>query len=369
MADLVNRITIFVASPGDVAREREVVKDTIDQLNQNAMLGDSTVVQLRRWETHAWPGFGENAQSVINQQIGPYDVVVGILWNRIGTPTGRAISGTVEEFERAYALWKEHKRPSLMFYFNRSPADLGTQDELQQKMEVLNFKKQLQGLGALYWEYNGVEEFRKLLVGHLFNELRRHTIEKPEQLPPTDRPESFTDIQQWPQLLKIGSWKLDITTGILRGGGVYEFLLSHHTYGTRNFRIKANLEFRNYRRFRDAEMETANAGIVLGWQKNNRGHQYYNLLLTGRRLLLEAIGFDGSDDYRDFKHFNEGARLELTDERPYDFAVSVTTAAIDVFVDNVLTYSVSAPKDLQGRVGLRPWRAEVLCSKFIVTDS
>jgi hypothetical protein len=141
MTDLVNRITVFVATPGDVAKERDVVKEAIVQINQLALLGESTVVVLKRWETHAWPGFGEDAQSVINRQIGPYDVFVGIMWNRIGTPTGRAASGTVEEFERAYVAWKQHKRPALMFYFNRSPSDLSTENELEQKMEVLKFRK------------------------------------------------------------------------------------------------------------------------------------------------------------------------------------------------------------------------------------
>jgi hypothetical protein len=38
----VRRITVLGASPGDVAEERHVVKDTIDHLNQAALLGEST---------------------------------------------------------------------------------------------------------------------------------------------------------------------------------------------------------------------------------------------------------------------------------------------------------------------------------------
>jgi hypothetical protein len=369
MADLVNRITVFLASPGDVAQEREIVRDTIDQFNQNAVLGENTIVQLKRWETHAWPGFGEDAQAVINQQIGPYDVFVGIMWNRIGTPTGRAASGTVEEFERAYAAWKQHKRPSLMFYFNRLPSDLGTQDELQQKMDVLGFKKVLQSSGALYWEYNSVEEFRKLISGHLLNELRRHASSLKETSVSPAQPESFIDAENWPYLLKVGSWNFELDKKLISGSGVYEFLLSKNIYGKRDFRVKADLAFQNYEKHRNSGMETANAGIVLGWQENSRGHQYYNVLLTGSRLLLEAIGFEGSDDYGDSKHLNEGVKLELSDDRTYDFGLSVTQAAIDVFVDNILRYSVSVPRDLHGRVGLRPWKSKVLCSKFMVSEN
>jgi hypothetical protein len=368
MPELVNRITIFVASPADTAQERGAVKDTIEQLNQNAMLGESTIVQLKGWETHTWPGFGEDAQAVINEQIGPYDIFVGIMWNRVGTPTGRAISGTIEEFDQACAAWKTHKRPSIMFYFNRAPSDLGTQSELQQKMEVLTFKKAVNSLGALYCEYNGIDEFRKVFLGHLINELRKHITQK-QILPTTGGPELFTDPAHWPHLLKIGAWHFDPNTGVIRGGGVYEFLLSRHIYGSRNFTIKSTLKFGNYRRFSQSGIDTANTGIILGWQENSRGHQYYNLLFTGQRLLLEAVGWEGADDYGDFKHLDEGVALELDEARFYELGISVTDSAIKVFIDDVKYYSVSSPLGLQGRVGLRPWRADLICSKFIVTDS
>jgi hypothetical protein len=168
--------------------------------------------------------------------------------------------------------------------------------------------------------------------------------------------------------LKIGSWKLDSNTNMLRGGGIHEFLLSRHDYGKRNFTIKADLSFMNYERFRDAALDTANAGIVLRWQEYGRGHRYYNLL-NGRRLLLEAVGFSGRGDYRDFKHFDDGVAFKIDEDRKHEFGVSVTDVAIDAFIDNKIVYSVSAPKDLVGRVGLRPWRAQVQCSKFIVSDS
>ena len=38
-------------------------------------------------------------QDVVNRQIGEYDLFVGILWNRMGTPTAVATSGTEEEFQ------------------------------------------------------------------------------------------------------------------------------------------------------------------------------------------------------------------------------------------------------------------------------
>lgn len=370
MAESITRITVFVASPGDVTVERDIVKDTIDRINESELLGENAIVQLKRCETHAWPGFGEDAQSVINHQIGPYDVFVGIMWNRIGTRTGRAVSGTVEEFETAYTAWKEHKRPSLMFYFNRQPSDLATVPEIEQKVEVVKFKQRLQGLGALYWEYNGPDDFRRIAMTHLIAELKTHM---PSRLVVTDsttnNSEDFTNTMDWSRLTKIGAWTFDSTMNEIRGSGVYEFLLSRRDYGRKDFRIKAGLLFANYGRFQHAGMDSANAGIVLGWQDQGRSRRYYNLLFTGRRLLLEAVGFRGADDYRDFKHFDEGVEFIVEDGRQYEIAVSVSSIAVDVFIDNEIRYSVATPKDIEGRVGLRPWRSAITCTKFVAYES
>ncbi len=256
-----------------------------------------------------------------------------------------------------------------MFYFNRCPSDLATLDELAQKAEVIKFKTALKDLGALYWEYNGAADFRKMLSVHLVKELKIHTGGRENRTSPPNAPEDLTNADNWPSLLKIGSWRLDASRSVVHGGGVYDFLLSHNVYGSRNFRIKANVAFMNYSQFQDAGMDTANAGIVFGWQDDSRGHRYYNLLFSGERLLLEAVGFTSGDDYRDFKHFDEGVAFKIVEGFGYDIAISVTETVIDVFIENVLRYSVSAPVPLLGRVGLRPWRAQIQCSKFVISES
>ncbi len=167
----VTKIVVFVAAPGDVATERKVIANAIADLNIGFASSRNLFIELRQWETHVWPGFGEDAQDVINQRVGPYDIFIGVFWNRLGTPTGRAQSGTAEEFERAYASWKQHRRPSLMLYFRRSPADLASTDEIEQKRRLLEFKETLQKLGALIREYSDIEEFSRLVSLHLIQEL------------------------------------------------------------------------------------------------------------------------------------------------------------------------------------------------------
>ena len=69
------------------------------------------------------------------------------MWNRLGTPTPRAESGTVEEFERAVAALTQHGQPNIWFYFRQAPAKLDTDEQLEQRKKVLAFKKQVQANG------------------------------------------------------------------------------------------------------------------------------------------------------------------------------------------------------------------------------
>ena len=161
------QIRVFVASPGDVSEERDIASHVVGEMNR--VFGASLGVQLEavRWETHASPDVGTDAQDVINRQIGDFDILVGVMWRRFGTPTRRSRSGTGEEFERAYDSFKANGRPKSMFYFRTSAfytADLGA---LAQFRKVAEFRRKLEKLGVLYWTYQTPLEFERNVREHL----------------------------------------------------------------------------------------------------------------------------------------------------------------------------------------------------------
>jgi hypothetical protein len=147
------KLRIFVASPGDVSQERDIVSVVVQELRRT--IGDIRNVELEaiRWETHAWPAVGKDAQNVINTQIGEYDVLVGVMWKRFGTPTKHSNSGTGEEFELAYDYFTKYQRPKIMFYFRTAPFYTTNEKELSQFRKVVRFRKKLEKLGVLFWEY------------------------------------------------------------------------------------------------------------------------------------------------------------------------------------------------------------------------
>ena len=147
-------LTIFVASPDDVAVEREILKDVVRELNLTWSSSLGIQLDLVEWTTHARPGIGLDPQSVINQQLGDdFDIFIGIMWTRFGSPTGRAGSGTEEEFTRALERYRtDPSSIKIMFYFKDEAVPPSSLD-LVQYSRVRDFRERLGSEGAMYWRF------------------------------------------------------------------------------------------------------------------------------------------------------------------------------------------------------------------------
>ncbi|MFC7670318.1 DUF4062 domain-containing protein [Hymenobacter humi] len=168
MATQITHISVFLASPSDLAEERIAVKQAIDELNGMVRQMMNVHLDLLTWETDSYPSAGIDAQDVINTQIGnEYDVFIGMMWQKFGTPTGRAGSGTEEEFEIAYNKFVETGgRTKIMLYFSSKaikPDDI----DIEQLAKVKAFKVRAQERGILYGSFNDAESLQTILKMHL----------------------------------------------------------------------------------------------------------------------------------------------------------------------------------------------------------
>lgn len=93
---------VFMASPSDVAPEREIVREELDSFNREQGLAAGSYFVPVGWE-EVTPGVGR-PQELINEKLDECDYLILILGERWGTPPdnhGTFSSGTEEEFERA----------------------------------------------------------------------------------------------------------------------------------------------------------------------------------------------------------------------------------------------------------------------------
>lgn len=148
------KISIFIASPGDLANERNIFREIISDLNKG--FGDGANVEFvpLGWED-TLASTGRRNQSVINEEIDRCDVFILAMHRRWGQPApdaGVYTSYTEEEFYRALTRWQDSKKPEIFVFFKRvdaaSEADPGVQ--LQ---KVMNFRKQLEETRKVLYHY------------------------------------------------------------------------------------------------------------------------------------------------------------------------------------------------------------------------
>lgn len=122
-------------------------------------------MRLVRWEKDVRPGAGEDPQAVVNRQVGDADITVVLFWKRLGTPTERAASGTVEEFDRAVERWRQDPRQEIFTYFKTAPIDIH-KDDLGQAQGVKDFRRRI-ARTTLDCEFRTGVDFEQKVRSHL----------------------------------------------------------------------------------------------------------------------------------------------------------------------------------------------------------
>jgi len=125
VADTRQTVRIFISSPGDVVEERDQARRVIEGLERQY---PGVTLQPVLWEELALPAtasFQETIDILLGRQ--PIDIAVFVVWSRLGTPLGPAVtrpdgtryrSGTEREFDLMLAAFElsGRKRPVILAY-------------------------------------------------------------------------------------------------------------------------------------------------------------------------------------------------------------------------------------------------------------
>src|SRR5215510_4137517 len=98
---------VFLASLGDVNDERQTVREFFESYNRHTAQLWGVRFEVVDWENYASIGVGRPQEIITQQTLERFKdslaLVVGLMAQRFGTATGKADSGTEEEFR--WALW------------------------------------------------------------------------------------------------------------------------------------------------------------------------------------------------------------------------------------------------------------------------
>lgn len=151
----------MIASPSDVNEERQTIREAIFEWNYKHSITNGMVLIPLGWETHSAPLLGEGQeerpQAVINDMVLKHaDVLIGIFKDRLGSPTGKAASGTIEEINQHHSLGKP-----VLLYFGEQTEVVAVQDEA-----VKTYKEECKKKGVIC-EYKDCRELKEKFYGHL----------------------------------------------------------------------------------------------------------------------------------------------------------------------------------------------------------
>ena len=170
MSKRVQLLQVLVSGPSDVANEKRVAREVINEANR--ILADEGIMLRAIGDAEAASGVGTDPQAVLNAQLDDSDLYVGIMWHRLGTATNRSESGTTEEFERALQRYRENPGlTQITFFASTARPELADIDP-EQLAAVRRFATRVSEAGVYYREYGTLEEFRTELLPTLVQRSR-----------------------------------------------------------------------------------------------------------------------------------------------------------------------------------------------------
>lgn len=163
----ISQYHVFLASPGDVGAERQHVRQFFESYNRQIAQLWNVRFEVVDWENYSTIGVGRPQELITQQTLEKYRdslaLVIGIMGQRFGSPTGKAESGTEEEFNWAMTSHHQNGFPEIKWFFRKVDklGDLPREPEaairaVEQWSKVLEFRKRMQDLNnpVFYTEYS-----------------------------------------------------------------------------------------------------------------------------------------------------------------------------------------------------------------------
>ena len=174
--NILHEVLVFIASPGDVQGERKAAREIADKVNRNLARPHGFLLEVVGWED-VTPDMAERAQEIINPSVYKCHLFILILYRKFGTPTGKAESGTKEEFDIAQTRKRQSgKEPWIHLYFKNVEQE-SLEDQGPQLQKVEAFKEERKK-DTLYKEFEDTDDFKGKFEQCLYRWLNERIAER-----------------------------------------------------------------------------------------------------------------------------------------------------------------------------------------------
>lgn len=190
-------IKIFISCPSDISSEIDSIKVIVEEINKTSGRQGNYVVHVINWKTDTYSAIGTDPQDAINHQIDDeYDILVSLIWQRLGTPTKRSESGTTEEINRAI----DNNSKMFLIFFKTAVENLNEID-IGEIGKINKFKNELSEKGVIFKEFNSTTEFESMfrinlpsIISDFLNEEKKMSGPLPTE---SLQPSKYADLDEF----------------------------------------------------------------------------------------------------------------------------------------------------------------------------
>lgn len=143
-------------APSDIKEEVGIVKEVVNKWNDLNSEKEKNVLIPKHWASSTYPTAGTRPQESINKQIvDKSDLLICIFGARLGEPTCKALSGSIEEIDEHMKA----KKPVMVFFKKSGSYDI----DPAQLQKVKDYRESIQNK-VLWVDYRDAEEFANIIA-------------------------------------------------------------------------------------------------------------------------------------------------------------------------------------------------------------
>ena len=254
-----NTYKIMIGCPGDIKEEIDMAMKVINHWTTLHAEQHSTVLLPIHWATSSYPEHGAHPQTLLNGQLASKsDMLIGIFGAKVGTPTDRAQSGTIEEIEEHVKSGK----PVMLFF--RKQNDTSTPASEIEKLQT--FKSSVKDQ-CLYREYDSPSTFEATFTDALELFLANNWLSEPKPKGVSQGSIELSDeeidvLRSW-----VASDEPDAHAARYMGGTMF-------VLGSLSYDITDGRELVQWQEFFN---KLERAGFIEQYRKNRQGNPVYQL--------------------------------------------------------------------------------------------
>lgn len=158
---------ILISCPSDMLEDKDILHKAVDNVNYSNAHFNGIHFDIRHWSKDVLFSHGAPQQIINNEIVYDSDIIIALFGSKLGTPTNKYASGTIEEIE----LMIMNNKQVFVCFSEKEIVLAGDTDEetIENILKVKRFKKNYQGL---YITYKNNEQ----LAEQIENQLRLYLL-------------------------------------------------------------------------------------------------------------------------------------------------------------------------------------------------